>query len=43
MECIPFHIYIIVGQLQGILDIILVGSVEDRRGYIEAQGLGSQA
>ena len=37
-----FCIHIIVGQLQGILNIILVGAVKYRRGNIESQRLGCQ-
>ena len=43
LERIPFHVDIIVGQLQRILDIVLIGSVKDRSGYVKAKGLGRQA
>ena len=36
----PFKIYIIIGQLQSLLNVNLIGSVKDRRGNIESQGLG---
>ena len=42
LERIPFHVDIIVGQLQRILDIVLIGSVKDRSGYVKAKGLGRQ-
>ena len=36
-ECIPFHVYIIVCQFQGILNIFLVCAVEDRSGNVESK------
>ena len=43
LKVFPCHIYIIAGKLQGILNIILVCSVKDRRGHVKAQCLGSKA
>ena len=42
-EFIPGKIHVIIGQLQGILDVDLVGSVKYRRGNIEAQRLCRKA
>ena len=36
-ECIPFHVYIIVCQFQGILNIFLVCAVENRSGYVKSK------
>ena len=36
-ECIPFHVYIIVCQFQGILNIFLVCAVENRGGYVKSK------
>ncbi len=37
------QVYVVVCQIQGIHNVILVGAVEDRCGYVEAQRLGSKA
>ena len=42
-ELFPGQVNIVVGQLQGIHDVILVCAVKDRGGYIKAQGLGCKA
>ena len=43
LECIPFHIYIIICKLQCILDIILVRAIEYRCGNVKAECLCSKA
>ncbi len=42
LELLPLQIDIIVGQIQSVHDIILVGAVENRRGHVEAKGLRRQ-
>ena len=41
-EFIPFQVYIIVCQFQGILNIFFVCAVEDRGCYVKAEGFCSQ-
>ena len=43
LECIPFHVYIIVCKFQCILDIILVCAIEYRCGNIESKCLCCKA
>ena len=43
LECIPFHIYIIICKLQCILDIVLVRAIEYRCGNVKAECLCSKA
>ena len=43
LKFLPGKVHVIVGQFQGILNVVLVCAVEDRGGHVEAQGLGSKA
>ena len=42
-KLIPGQVHIIVGHFQGIHNVVLVCAVENRGGYVEAQGLGCKA
>ena len=40
---IPGRVHVIIGHFQGIHNVILVCTVKNRSGYVEAQSLGSKA